>query len=287
MSTNQITKNMYRVLRRVAEKYPWLAQWYRDFRDGRALHKPAKDCPLGFKFIGNPSMEAGTFEQDDVKIIKKCLCKTEVFINVGANIGYYCCIALREKKQTVAFEPIELNLKYLYKNIAANTWQDNIEIFPAAVGDKSGLIEIYGGGTAASLIQGWSHTPSYYRRWVPITTLDLALGKRFEGRQSLILVDIEGAENAMLRGASVLLQSALKPVWIVEISVSGHQPEGVKVNPDLLSTFQRFWSQGYEAWTCGSVMRPVYEREVQEVMTTGKDTLKSLNYLFCAPGVKK
>ncbi len=278
---------IYRILRPIARRWPHLAIAYREFRDRRRLRLPPRDCPLGFKFIGNPAMEAGTFETDDVQIIGKCLGKAQTFINIGANIGYYCCIALKRQIPVVAFEPIALNLQYLYTNIAANGWQDDIEVYPVALADKAGLVEIFGGGTGASLVEGWSQIPAYYRRWTPAITLDKALGQRFCGKQTVILVDIEGAEDRMLAGASMMLAAEPKPIWVVEISVCQHQPSGVAVNPNLLSTFQRFWEHGYEAWTCNRTMRRVEKQEVQSVCRSGQDTLRSLNFLFCAPGIKE
>lgn len=273
-------KLIYSLLRPVARRFPWLAQGYRDYRDGKALSRPPKSTPFGFLFSGNPAMESGTFEPQEAGVIQRYLETTDVFINVGANIGYYCCMALQQKISTLAFEPIELNLKYLYKNISANGWEHNIEVYPLAAGNRIGLIEIYGGGTSASLIQGWSKTPAYYRRWVPVSTLDQVVGSRFEGRRCLILVDIEGAELSMLQGAKKLLTLSPKPVWIVEICITEHMPEGVQVNPHLLTTFRMFWEHGYEAWTCDKKKRRVDEAEIQLILQTGKDTVKTHNFIF-------
>ena len=79
-------------------------------RGNRFLFVEPEETPMGFKFIGDKNMEKGIFESEEVKIVEKCLEKTDIFINVGANIGYYCCIALKHKIFTIAFEPIELQL---------------------------------------------------------------------------------------------------------------------------------------------------------------------------------
>lgn len=229
-------------------------------------------------------MEAGTFEPQETEVIQRCLETADVFINIGANIGYYCCLAMQRKIPTLAFEPIELNLKYLYKNMSANGWENSIEVYPLAIGNRIGLIEIYGGGTSASLVKGWSKTPEYYRRWVPVSTLDRLVGSRFEGRQCLILADIEGAELAMLEGARQLLRMNPKPVWIMEICITEHMPEGIHVNPHLLSTFRMFWEQGYEAWTCDKKMRRVDEAEIEAILRTGNDTLRTHNFVFKSRG---
>ena len=127
-------------------------------------------------------MEQGLYEAEEVEIVKRYLSDADVFINIGANIGYYCCIALNLGKKTIAFEPIDLHLKYLYRNIKANNW-DDIEIFPIALSKNTGLMKIYGGGEAASLIEGWSGTPKHYCRLVPTSTLDNVLCNRLAGKK--------------------------------------------------------------------------------------------------------
>jgi FkbM family methyltransferase len=273
-------KVVYSFLRPVAKRYPWLAKLYRDFRSGKSLVKEPKHTPLGFKFIGNSAMESGDFEKVETEIIQRYLKTTDIFVNIGANIGYYCCIALEQKIPTLAFEPIELNLKYLYKNIAANDWQGNIEIFPVALGNKAGLIEIYGGGTSASLVQGWARTPDYYRRWVPVSTLDNLTGSRLNGKQCLVLIDVEGAELLVLEGAATFLDMTPKPIWVIEITVTEHLPEGVHVNPNLLKTFEVFWDHGYRAWTCNRDKRRVNKSEIEAILQTGVNTLKTHNFIF-------
>jgi hypothetical protein len=133
----------------LVERFPKIAMSYRYLRDNRFIFEDPKETPLGFKFIGNEKMEQGIFEKEEIEIVNRCLNRTDIFINIGANIGYYCCIALKRGKHTVAFEPIESNLRYLYKNIKANQLQHNIEIFPIALSNITGSIDIYGGKTLA------------------------------------------------------------------------------------------------------------------------------------------
>ena len=109
----------------------------------------------GFRFVGNETMANQQYEPIETILIKKLFSKIDIFINVGANIGYYVCLAAQEKKMVIAFEPIEMNLKYLLRNIIANGWQENVEIFPIALSNKTGIVPIYGRALGASLIKGW------------------------------------------------------------------------------------------------------------------------------------
>jgi FkbM family methyltransferase len=267
------------VTKPIIRRLPMAATVYRAVRGERRVLEEPRPTPLGFKFMGNKSMEEGNFEIEEVKIVKDKLSQVDVFVNVGANIGYYCCIALSMGKTTIAFEPIEQNLSYLYRNVLANDW-DDIEIFPVALANKTGLIEIYGGGTGASLIKGWAGGPEDCHRLTPVSTLDNILQRRLLGKRCFFLVDIEGAEQLMLEGATTQLTLSPKPMWMIEISVKEHQPEGVEMNPNLRATFELMWKFGYKAYTCDRQFRCVTESEISKICGTGEDSLCVHNFLF-------
>jgi FkbM family methyltransferase len=261
------------------DRFPLFAMTYRFLRDNIVIFKEPKMTPMGFKFYGNPIMERGLYEAEEVQIVKKYLSNVDVFINIGANIGYYCCIALNLGIKTIAFEPIDLHLKYLYRNIAANSW-DDIEIFPIALSKSTGVIEIYGGGEAASLVEGWAGTPKHYCRLVPTSTLDNVLCNRLAGKKCFFLIDIEGAEKDILESANAYLNLSPKPVWMVEIAITENQPAGTKINPNLLSTFNCFWENGYESWTANKEFHHVTEKDILNICKGGNDNLRTHNFLF-------
>jgi FkbM family methyltransferase len=224
-------------------------------------------------------MEEGRFEEEEVEIAKNHLASADILINVGANIGYYCCIALSLGKKVIAFEPIPLNLFSLYRNITANGWGD-IEIFPLALGNRHGVTTIFGGGTGASLIEGWAGTPTYYSRTVPMNTLDNILGTRLAGMRSFFLIDVEGGERGVLEGAEKQLTLNPKPVWMVEIQTTSHQPSGRDVNPDLQRTFEMFWDHEYEAWTAERKPKMISKEDIERVSLGGINHLGTHNFVF-------
>ena len=235
---------------------------------------------LGYKFIGNPAMEQGQYEEDEVEVVKRYLNHIDIFINVGANIGYYCCIALNLGKHTIAFEPIDLNLAYMYRNIMANGWQDNVEIYPIALGSSCGLVNIFGSGHGASLIRGAGNISENSKRVVPIATLDTVLSDRLSGKRCFFLVDIEGATKLVLQGAFKHLRLNPKPIWLVEIWINEHQPRGIKLNPDLLETFDIFWRNGYRSWRADKSGVEITRRDVTNICEKGVVTFPTRNFLF-------
>jgi FkbM family methyltransferase len=280
-------KKIKRHFRRLlADKFPKIAATFRELKDIKNFNQSSKMTQLGFMFCGHKGMQRGTFEQQETVLIQKILSRIDVLVNVGANIGYYVCLGLQNNKKVIAFEPIASNLKYLLRNIKINGWQNNVEIFPVALSNKAGIIEIYGGGTGASLIKGWAQTPDSYLTLVPSSTMNVALGERLKGKKILLIVDIEGAENMMLEGSSILLDMNPKPIWFVEICCTEHQPKGIRINPNLLQTFEKFWDKGYDSMTADRFLRAITKSEILKIIETQVDTLGVHNFIFYEKGKK-
>jgi FkbM family methyltransferase len=242
-----------------------------------SMEKP-RSTPWGFMLAGNASMANGTFEPIETEIVRKLLEDVDILVNVGANVGYYCCHALSMGKQVIAFEPMERNLRYLCKNIKANGW-DGVEILPIALSDHVGILEIYGGNTGASVVKGWAGTPESYVTLVPCSTMDVVLASRLQGKRTLMLVDIEGAEKWMLEGANLMLANDPKPIWLVEIATKEHQPFGVEINPHFMSTFQLFFQNGYEAFSADKEMNPIKIEDIK-LLSKGLINAGTHNFIF-------
>ena len=223
-------------------------------------------------------MSSGAFEPDETRLVQSMLRSDSVFVNVGANVGYYICLARKAGARCVAIEPLDQNVQILQRNVQANGWSD-IEIHPVAVGDQVAMLKLYGGGTAASLVEGWAGASNEHYRFVPVTTLDNVLTNRFAGHSMLVLIDVEGFELNVLRGALRLMVRQPYPSWIVEICVDEHQPNGVRINPSLLETFNLFWSHGYRAERIGCTGGPVLPSDVA-CWAEGKDLPRTHNFLF-------
>lgn len=230
-------------------------------------------------------MQKGTFEPREVALIRKQLLETDVFIDVGANVGFYTCLAKLQDKYALAIEPLMDNLRYLVANMEANGWTGGLEIFPLAVADVVGLADLYGGGTGASLVTGWAGVAKTYRRLVPCVTLDTIIGSRFTGKRLFIKMDVEGAEYTVLLGARETLHHVPKPTWLIEITLTEHRPPGHR-NPRYLDTFQLMWQQGYKAFSITDTQREITENDVFMVMQASCEENRpewaSGNYLFCA-----
>jgi len=244
----------------------------------RRLSRTPVMTPHGFRLSGSLAMETGAFEPNETNHLTELFTHSDLFVNIGANVGYYVCLARQLGKRVIAIEPLDQNVQLLQRNVLANGWED-IEILPVGLGDKISLLRLYGGGTAASFVPGWAGAETQYFQTVPVTTLDAILSERFSGREILILIDVEGYELQVLNGAIGQLQRTPAPVWLVEVCIDEHQPDGVRINPNLLATFQVMWDHGYEAQTVEAEPKTISALDVVN-WSNGLDLPATHNFLF-------
>lgn len=239
--------------------------------------------PYGFKLLAgnyraNRDMQYGTFEPEETALIQKYLNSAEVFVDVGANIGFYTCIACQSHKHVIAVEPQLHNLECLYTNLSANGWQ-NAEVYPIGLSNQPGLLTLYGAsGTGASLVKGWAGYSPRFRQTIPVSTLDILLGERFVGKKLLIKIDVEGAEYAVLRGSSKTIATSPPPTWMIEICLNEYHPTGL--NPNYIATFAFFWQNGYQVHTANRENRLINPIDVERWAREGRCDSGVISYIF-------
>ncbi len=256
---------------------PGIARLYRNLRDDRLVGQPGAETPFGFRLAGNRTMTGKAFEPEEIRLFRWCLAHAAVCVDIGANIGLYSCIAASLSKHVISVEPLPTNLRYLYRNLQCNGYED-AEVYPIGLSSHTGLITLYGGGTGASFIPGWAHTPTNWRTTVPVSTLDNLLGRRFEGAQLVIKIDVEGFEYEVLEGAESTLGMTPSPLWLIEICLDEHHPQGI--NSNFADTFALFFSQGYEATSIDEIPKNISRDDVDRWTKMGHVDFGTHNYLF-------
>lgn len=272
---------MKRLLMSVAERTP-IATLYRSTREEwRFSHAIFAETPFGYRFAGISKMMAGTFEQQERAALQDHLASADLFVDIGANYGYFTCMACSLGKHVIAVEPLAGNLRYLYANLHINGWGAGVEIYPVGLADKPGLASLYGAGSGASLVPGWGGASRLFQRTIPLSTLDILLGSRFQGQRLVIKMDVEGAEYTALQGAVGILQATPRPVWLVEIMPSVYR--GQRGNSHFLDTFDLFWDRGYQVLAVDRPEKELSRSELETYASTGLRTgWATDNYLFVA-----
>jgi len=114
----------------------------------------------------------------------------DLFVDVGAHIGTWAIRATRTFRRVVAFEPNPKTNRMLRTTIRMNKL-DNISVFAAPLSNDDGDVTVSPESEISR--QGLEHR-------VPARSLD-----SFKLKPSLVKIDTEGNEYAVLRGASETL----------------------------------------------------------------------------------
>jgi FkbM family methyltransferase len=234
--------------------FDWLRGANRRRIARRRLARPPVPTPFGFRFNGLAAMQQGSFEPFETALVRRLLDRADRFVNVGANTGYYCCFAQQVGVPTVALEPVAPNVQMLIGNMRANGWGDGITVLPVAAGEHPGFAEIFGVGTGSSLLPGWAGNPESLSQTVPVVRLDDVVPPPAAGERLLVLMDVEGYEYFALRGASALLESQPRPLWLIEIAAEG---AGGAASGHVAETFAMMAAAGYAAAAVREGLDPV------------------------------
>lgn len=145
-------------------------------------------------------------DKDDRWVYELCLNHNHIY-DVGANLGYTSILAALPKpdKTIVMVDPNPDALSYASGNMIRNSLSANKMFILSFVGEKSGeKVKFYtvGAGAAGSMFKSHAESASsigsFY--WVNTITVDDILD-RTGIVPDLIKIDVEGAENFVLKGA--------------------------------------------------------------------------------------
>ena len=245
----------------------------------RHLKKISVNTPFGFKFLGPRVMQNGSFEVTETKILIKLFFQADIFVNVGANFGYYICMARNMGVRSIAIEPIPINQRILKQNLIENNWDQNVILHPIACGNSNGNVTIYGEGTGASIIPGWAQNPSRLKHIVPMKKLDTILSNDKVTSKSVILIDVEGFEFDVLLGAENILGSPDKPVIMLESGLTDHRSEG-GLNLKFLEIFKFIVQNGYRVFNVKDINFEITQELIEKNIEQNEDQLGTHNFLI-------
>ncbi len=161
----------------------------------------------------------GEYEEAEFMAISTFIKHDCVFIDIGANFGWYTLYAsslIGKDGNVIAFEPFPENYKRLKKNIELNP-KRKIIAENVAVGEKKGQLDLYYNKEEQNLgMVSKNMTPNSSKKTVPMIALnDYVIDKNIE-KIDFIKIDIEGAEFHALKGMKTVLKK-YKPVLLIEI----------------------------------------------------------------------
>jgi len=160
--------------------------------------------------------------------LEKVLSSKAVFIDVGANLGIYTLVASRlvgRAGRVIAIEPSVQSFPALQKNIAVNRLT-NVLPLPVALAEKTAKTWLHHGINPGQNSFGKDPSCNGVGEEVVTETLDSVLLQASVDHVDLIKMDVEGAEELVLRGASRVVTSE-RPLIIFEFNPEAAQRLGL------------------------------------------------------------
>lgn len=177
-------------------------------------------------------------------------------IDVGASTGCYTLLGKHHPDLTVhAFEPVALTYQVLCENVHLNDLINKVEVYRIGVSDYDGTGTLHtviaDGGKGVSIVDG---RPAWHKvvedSEVKVTTLDTFCALRAIV-PTLIKIDVEGNEKAVLRGAQQTIER-YHPFILTEYNAENTDQfeGGVSDMVTMLESWGYVWTnpEGIDLW---------------------------------------
>ncbi|MCB1844900.1 MAG: FkbM family methyltransferase [Halioglobus sp.] len=165
------------------------------------------------RFVSQRIRDEGLWEPYETALLQAILAPGGVFVDVGANIGYFSVIAaalVGEAGAVFAFEPDPENCRLLRLNVAHNGMADIIEVVEAGLADGAARGELF--LSEDNLGDHQIFAAGEARQSVPVQLLSGAGFFRDRPHQpDLIKVDTQGAEFRVMAGLMPFVRNLPRP----------------------------------------------------------------------------
>lgn len=177
-------------------------------------------------YLQRKIVKYSVWEKRTTDIIKLFLKKGDVFIDVGANIGYMSIIASKivgEEGIVLAFEPTSKYMDQLKMNIRENKIH-NCKLFNVGLSDQVETAFIHIGESSATLHKFGNDNGIEEK--IKLIKFDDIFGTLGILKIDFIKVDVDGHEFAFIKGAINNIKK-FKPVMLLEVNHANYFKAGV------------------------------------------------------------
>jgi FkbM family methyltransferase len=134
----------------------------------------------------------------------------KIFLDVGANIGYYTAILSKNFETIIAFEPHPQNLAMLKSTIAAGRLR-NVVTRNQAVSDTDGMAVLH------FQRKRGEHSIIKNEGVEQLSVRTIKLDSIVKETVDLVKVDVEGAEWKVIDGAELSIRAGRILRWVIEV----------------------------------------------------------------------
>jgi len=184
-------------------------------RDGIQMELDTSD------FLQREIFISGDFEPNVRREILSILKPGDLFLDIGANVGFFSLLAAKAvgpEGKVYAFEPAPKARTALRRNLALNHIQ-NVMVVAAALSDGPGRAALFldaRNNSGASSLNRSPHSGESVE--VELDTYDRFASQNALPVPALVKLDVEGAEVKVLRGMQALLAGPNPPPVVLEVS---------------------------------------------------------------------
>lgn len=179
------------------------------------------------EYITRSILENGYWEKHSSELVHEILKKKKLlFIDIGANIGYYSLLAASIGIKCIAFEPIKKNYRVFEKSIKQNNFQHLIKLYKIALGEEHKMVEFniitrnMGCATMYDFVNKLK--PDYKENVIVFLADDLLLPIDDD---MFIKMDVENMEVSVIKGMIQTLSKGRVKYLLMEISKVVDQTE--------------------------------------------------------------
>ncbi|HEX6083896.1 MAG TPA: FkbM family methyltransferase [Thermoanaerobaculia bacterium] len=172
-----------------------------------------------------PFVTGRCFAEDEglTRLLLRSLGDDDVFFDVGANVGYYSILAAGRGARVHAFDAQEALVGLLRRSVERNGYGERVTVNHAAVCERhGGEVELFLPAERETLLgvaslqrHEWLRGGTRVR--VPALALDGYARERGLTRLDVVKIDVEGAEEGVVRGMSGLLERSCPRLIVAEV----------------------------------------------------------------------
>jgi FkbM family methyltransferase len=143
---------------------------------------------------------------------------TSIFLDIGANYGYYSLKMSKYFEKIISIEPVDSTFRILKSNIKKNKIK-NIEAFQICLSDSNEIVKfnLYNAPGCNSLIDRKIPEKGQLKKIrdfeIKPEVLDFWISKDYNFKNSVIKLDVEGAELQVLKGSKEFIISNLPTIF--------------------------------------------------------------------------
>lgn len=160
----------------------------------------------------------GLHEFEEMAFVGHFLQPGDLFLDVGANVGSYSILAAASGANVIAAEPLPATFRHLEMNVLLNRFQSTVKLMNIGLADQAGELRFTDALDTMNHVLAEGELASSVS--VRVDTIDNLIGSAIP---TVIKIDVEGYETAVLAGAASTLRDPALLAIICETNGSGHR----------------------------------------------------------------